>query len=247
MFLNHTSDNPNGAGSAVPYVDNDGGANNTSVRLNRANAKAIGLVAANDVAEDAAITFSSDFTFDFDPSDGIDAGAIDFVGVAIHEIMHAMGFESGVDILDGNSPGTAGPFAADLFAYVSPLDFTRHSADSLLAGADLDWTADTRTKLYSIDGGTTTLIADAWSTGVTHGDGRQASHWRDGLGIGIMDPTAMPAGSLNVVSGNDLQALDVIGWNAAVSPVPEPSTLGMAGLAVAGLVWSRRRRPTHIS
>ncbi len=248
VFLNRTADNPHGSGSATPYVDNDGGANNTSVRLNRANAKAIGLVAANDVGVDAAITFSSDFTFDFDPSDGIDAGAIDFVGVAIHEIMHAMGFESGVDILDDNSPDSGSTFyAADAFKYVTPLDFTRHSADSLLAGADLDWTADTRSKLYSIDGGATTLIADAWSTGVAHGDGRQASHWRDGLGIGIMDPTAMPAGSVNVVSANDLQALDVIGWNAALSPVPEPSTWVMAGLAMAGIAWSRQRRPRHTS
>jgi hypothetical protein len=241
VYINRTSDNPNGSGSAVPYVDNDGGANNTTVRINRANAKAIGLLAANDAAEDAAITFSSDFVFDFDPSDGIDAGAIDFVGVAIHEIMHAMGFESGVDILDGNSPGSGGPFDDDLFDYVSALDFTRHSNDSLLAGADIDFTADTRAKLYSLDSGATTLIADAWSTGVTHGDGRQASHWRDGLGIGIMDPTAAPAGSLNVVSANDLQALDVIGWNT-VAVVPEPSSCMLAWLAIVGLACDRYRR-----
>lgn len=57
-----------------------------------------------------------------------------------------------------------------------------------------------------------------------------------------MDPTAMPAGSVNVVSANDLQALDVIGWDAAVSPVPEPSAWVMAGLAITGLGWSRQRR-----
>jgi hypothetical protein len=246
VYINRTSDNPNGSGSAVPYVDNDGGANNTSVRITTANAKAIGLIAANDASEDAAITFSSSFTFDFDPSDGIDAGAIDFVGVAIHEVMHAMGFESGVDILDFNSPPNGGLFADDAFNSVSALDFTRHSNDSLAAGADLDFTADTRAKLYSLDGGATSLISDAWSTGVNHGDGAQASHWRDDAGIGLMDPTAPPAGSLMVVSDFDLQALDVIGWNRAV-PVPEPSTIVLAGLATAAAAACRYRRRNAVT
>ncbi len=241
LYLNRTANNPNGAGSATPYLDNDGDANNTTVRLNRANAKALGLLAGADGGADAAITFSSDFAFDFDPSDGISPGQIDFVGVAIHEIMHAMGFVSGVDILDINSPPVHGPFDDNLFTYVYGLDFTRHSVASLAAGADIDWTADTRTKLYSLDGGATVLIADAWSTGYFFGDGRQASHWRDDLGIGILDPTAAPPGNQMFVTVNDLQALDVIGWDPVA--VPEPSTwaLAAAGLTTAVVVRRRRR------
>ncbi len=247
VFINRTSDNPNGSGSAVPYVDDNGGANNTSVRISTANAKAIGLIAATNAAQDAVITFSSDFTFDFDPSDGIDAGAIDFVGVAIHEVMHAMGFDSGVDILDANSPPLNGdPFSADSFTYVTGLDFTRHSNDSLAAGADIDFTADNRTKLYSLNGGATSLISDAWSTGVDYGDGFQASHWRDDAGIGLMDPTAAPPGSLMVVSDFDLQALDVIGWNLVV-PVPEPSTITLIGFATVGAAVFRYRRRSAVA
>ena len=42
MLINRTSDNPNGAGSATPYVDASG-ANNETVSLNAANARALGL------------------------------------------------------------------------------------------------------------------------------------------------------------------------------------------------------------
>src|SRR5262249_44836054 len=53
------------------------------------------------------------------------------------------------------------------------------------------------------------------------GDGRQASHWKDNLGIGIMDPTSVPAGQANVVTTRDIQALDVIGWNVVLPSGPE--------------------------
>jgi hypothetical protein len=236
-YINRTSDNPAGAGSATPYVH--GGIN--QVRLTNANAKALGLLAANAAGSDASISFSSLFTWDFDPTDGISAGAIDFVGVAIHELMHAMGFVSGVDILDSNSPPINGPFTAAQFnPFASGLDFTRMSGAAIAAGADIDWTADTRAKDYSIDGGATALITNAWSTGVNFGDGRQASHWKDNLGIGIMDPTSAPAGSANVITANDVQALDVIGWNTQA--VPLPGTLLLFGLGLLSFRISRRLR-----
>lgn len=239
LYTNRTSDNPNGSGSATPYVDNDGGANNTTVRMTFANAKALGLLAADNPDTDATITFSSNFAFDFDPSDGISSGAIDFVGVAVHELFHAMGFISGVDILDGNSPPGNGPFNDDQFTFVAPLDFTRHSDDSITAGASIDWTADDRDKFYSIDGGETALIEDAWSTGVNFGDGEQASHWRDNQAIGILDPTSVPAGFENMVTAADLHAIDILGWDSAA--IPEPATM-LVLLTGMTMLSARRRR-----
>lgn len=212
----------------------------TAMGMTRANAKAIGLVAGNAAGQDAAITFSSNFGFDFDQSNGIGAGLYDFVGIAIHELGHAMGFTSGVDVLDYYY----GPHSDYEFnPFTTLLDFTRCSGASQAAGADMDWTADNRAKNFAIDGNCTTLVSNAWSTGVYHGDGRQASHWKDGLGIGIMDPTAAPTGQLNVVTARDIQAFDVIGWNQS-NAVPEPASVLLLG---AALLWmgALRRRKVH--
>ncbi len=236
LYINRTSDNPNGALSATPYVDNDGGENNRFVRMTSANAKALKLLNPTNAAVDAQIQFNSNFNFDFDNSNGIDANRFDFVGIAIHEIGHALGFFSGVDVLDQNGQSS---YSEDDYTWVSPLDFTRFSAASQTAGADLDWTADNRQKYYSINGGTTVTVANAWSRGVKFGNGRQASHWRDGANLGIMDPTFAP-GELGIVRPLDIQAFDVIGFDLA-SEVPEPSTLAIFGLLSSFTIRLGRR------
>ena len=96
-------------------------------------------------------------------------------------------FVYGVDILDINSPPYNGPFSANQFTFVNSLDLLRYSALSKASGV-IDFTADTRAKYFSIDGGTT--AGPGFSTGRNFGDGQQNSHWKDSLGLGIMDPTA---------------------------------------------------------
>jgi len=106
----------------------------------------------------------------------------------------------------------------------------------------MDWAVDTRAKYYSIDGGITPLVNNAWSLGVNFGDGRQASHWKDNPPqLGIMDPTSAPAGSQNFFTALDQQALDVIGWDA--QQIPIPGTLLLAGSGLLALMgYARRRR-----
>ncbi|MDG1874279.1 MAG: NF038122 family metalloprotease [Mariniblastus sp.] len=238
VYINHTSE----AGfSNTPYVDDDGGANNANVRITTANAKALGLRSANDTVTDAAIIFNDSFAWDFDPTDGITEGTLDFVGIATHEIGHALGFESGVDELDANGFGAHDDNA---LPFVSSIDFLRFSTDSETFGADIDWTADKRGKYYSIDGGLSVALpgAEHWSTGVVYGDGEQASHWKDGVGIGIMDPTTS-TGTASTISGIDLQAFDVIGYDRSfVSAVPEPTSLSVVSLGLAAFLLRRRRR-----
>jgi hypothetical protein len=236
MLINRTADNPNGSGSATPYLDNDGSANNTTLRMTTANARALGLLSGTSSLSDASIWFSSADTFDFDPGNGIDAGAYDFVGLATHEIAHAMGFISGVDALDTYSqPGWGGPYSADQLPFVSTLDLFRVSEDSIAQGA-IDWTADNRQKWFSIDGGGYTPGV-LFANGAAFGDGYQASHWKNNHGIGIMDPTIAP-GELLEIGRYDVQALDAIGFD----PVPEPSSLSLMAAVIAALLLLERRR-----
>lgn len=72
----------------LPVVDPTGG------RLfvaTFANAKALGLRAANDPATDGVVTLGSGNTYTFDPNNHAVPGAFDFIGVAEHEISEVMG------------------------------------------------------------------------------------------------------------------------------------------------------------
>ena len=236
-LINYTKNNPNGVNSATPYLDNTGG-NTSSIYMTNANAKALGLRAAAASGNDASVTFSSNFSFDYDPTNGISAGTLDFVGVATHEIGHALGFISGVDYVDFyGQAGQSGVYNDDDYDVVSTLDLFRFSAASKAAHA-IDFTAGNGPKYFSLDGGNT--VGPGFSTGSYLGDGSQASHWKDNLGIGIMDPTAA-FGELLSISANDIMAFDAIGWDVTAA-VPEPSTYAMFGLGLAAMAFVRRRK-----
>lgn len=221
-LINHTSNSPNGVNSVIPYLNTM-----DRVGLTTANAKALGLLTGTTLT-DATIYFNSDLNFDFNPTDGVGFGQFDFIGAAMHELGHALGFISGVDDvdqLDGALPDSA--FSSNL------LDLFRYSEESFSLGAT-DYTADNRPKYLSLDGGATSLAF--FSTGITYGDGYQASHWQNTPGFGLMDPTLSP-GKLMTLTEADLQAFQALGYTL----VPEPGGWGLWLLAGA-LVRCRLRQ-----
>jgi hypothetical protein len=236
FVIDHTSECGN---CTSVYLSNSGTkADNRYLSVTGAQARALGLLPATDNVSDGTIAFSSDFAFDFDPSNGIDSGSYDFVGVATHEIGHLLGFASSVDDYDycgvTLNCATANSALSENQDAPTVLDLFRYSTDSGF-GTRMDLSADSRNKYFSIDGGAT--LGAQFATGVNFGDGRQASHWKDSLGLGILDPTAA-TGELLAISRNDITALDVIGWDVA----PEPAAWSLFATGIGMIAWRVRRR-----
>ncbi|HWP42583.1 MAG TPA: NF038122 family metalloprotease, partial [Blastocatellia bacterium] len=68
--------------------------------------RALGFISAvadpdaeqEDFGDPPSIGFNSNFTYDFNPDDGIAPGSIDFDAVAVHELGHVLGFVSNVGL-----------------------------------------------------------------------------------------------------------------------------------------------------
>jgi len=219
VYMNYTSDNPNGAGSALPYVDNNGDGNNTFVRVPLALEKALGLRDPLAQEEDGSILFNGSLNWDYDTRNGaISDGFFDFEVTAVHELGHILGFTSRIDSRL-NLCAQRGQ-AAVSYDYLTPMDLFTYSEDSASQGA-VDWSIDQRPRYFSLDAGRTAL--QQFSTGIRlsgcggGGDGFTRGHWQNrNFGetpIGIMDPATV---AFQTITANDLQVMDVIGWDAGV-------------------------------
>lgn len=230
---------------------------NSVLKVTRANSKALGLPVTSDGAYDIRLVLNDDSVpvFDVDRGDGITG--FDFQAIATHEIGHGMGFLSGVDDVDyagvGGVPATPAPDSPhDLSdeAIFSVLDLFRTNLDTRpplipdgqpATGFVLDWRFGPPTgfgskPFFSLDSTEIDPVMKLpFSTGAYNGDGFQASHWAD-AGIGLMVPDLDP-GIILDVSGADVLALNVIGWDL----VPEPSSCALCVLGALGVGYMRRR------
>jgi len=221
----------------------------------KANFKALNFTGLDNQfgPNDATITFNTQFSFDYDNSNGVDSGKVDFETVAAHEIGHALGFVSVVDSVDNtlhnNTTDSISPRTMDLYRFRNDPDRT--------PAVDPETAAEFPSAPRSLTPATediTDFILDAvnehkMSTGVTQGDGRQASHWKDNnlLGdtgtqtdnlIGMLDPT-LANGQVFPISEADWRVFDLIGYEITV---PEPGTAALTLFATAAFLLPRRRR-----
>jgi hypothetical protein len=196
-----------------------------TIDVNSSIARAIGLSPAvaqsSDFAPQIAFNSNSNSPYDFDPSDNIDSGSIDFDAVATHEIGHALGFESDA----GFSSTTATPSIWDLYRFrtgTSSGTFSTAQRVMTIGGSPDPLQFDFipgNSELGLSNGGP--------SQSSTNGaDGWQSSHWKHAstclADIGIMDP-AIPTHCRRTITVNDQLALTSFGYNLTNSnPPPGP-------------------------
>lgn len=203
--------------------NSNSGINN--INLTRANAKALGIIGANDPGYDAYILVSNlnnitkpiswNYFSATNSSNVIPTGTLDFFSVAVHELTHALGFISGMDSPEYADILTKKMFVSsqDMSKYAYLMDMFRLSQNSLYNWSKPDISIGVDTML-SIDGGYSKL--GYMSSGSTKfgGDGNQGSHWnKDAIYDGIMEASLGAGGTRQLVTNNDLTVLDVLGWN----------------------------------
>jgi hypothetical protein len=202
-----------------------------------AEAKALGILPGAFPMMDGYIGFDSKVAYDFNPVGGITAGDYDFEGLAAHEIEEVLGRITG---LQSSGVSWATPFDLDRYAATGVSSFTYGGK-----------------AYFSVNGG----LTDLGNFNYTGGGDR--SDWLTlGSSTDVQD-AYVSTGKALTLTGNDLEALDALGWGVskvigstplatvttfsppggALSAVPEPATWAMmiAGAALIGASARRRR------
>ncbi len=202
------------AGSACPVRYNgssDTITNEFFIDVTRANYKAT-VGSASNLA--AGMTFNTAFSWDYDPSNGISGGTTDFQSVLVHEVIHAMGFTSGVD--DQCFNGSNAMEMMDIFRFSGVDGCCDYDPDTVME-------FQTAPRIGSCDNPNNQHYTDLGTLEYQMEDGNpwQASHFDESVNA-IMDPNIASGQSFwpNFMRTPDLTVLDAIGWEYPICTLP---------------------------
>lgn len=205
--------NFDGASSTVTNV--------TTITVNTANYRAfIGNIGGTD----ANMSINTNFTFDYDPSNGITSGQTCFRSVLVHEVMHALGFVS-----EGDGSGTTDIKTLDIFRFRRTQNNPSTTAEFTTFPRAV-WTSNRIADDVNSD-----FVSAEYRMSWGGSGNYQASHWRDqggvpGSAVGIMNPAIASSVTWapNYMRTSDLAAMDAIGWDHpavivdTTPPTPNP-------------------------
>ena len=188
----------------------------STYKVPNAEAKALGLLGANNTGNDGTITFGAGYNWAFNPNNRAVAGEYDFVGIVEHELSEVMGRVWGL----GNDP-IAGR------GYYVPLDLFRYDGGPPFTNTR-DMTNNTNV-WFSINGGNTEYLPYNFQYPSTN-DTEDPSDWGISNTQASLTNDAFNAysagGVVNALSSTDLTLLNVMGFH-------------LSAAAMSGGTWAR--------
>jgi hypothetical protein len=162
------------------------------------------------------IGFNSNFGFDFDPSNGIASNLTDFDAVAVHEMGHALGFNSLVGDREQTPTNPLALTVWDIFRF-------RPGTANLNNFSTVQRILSSGGLQVHFAGGPELGLSTGRPSEPVGGDGNQGSHWKadeqSGTFIGVMDPT-IRTGQRYTMTDNDRGAIDAFGFTISATTAP---------------------------